>query len=137
MEGGTESELGVEIFEKSFRGLESELGISVGNHWFRKSMKSKYVFDEEFRSFDSIDCRVGGDQMSHLGEVADNNEDIVIAFALRQLGNEVQRNNFPWSIRNRHELQWSSCSLVIRLAHFTTMTSPYVLDDISLHLGPE
>jgi len=67
-------------------------------------MQLEDVLDEKFSNLHSIGSHMSRNEMSHLGEVANNDQDGIIPLALWEVGNEIQRDHFPWSLGDWHEL---------------------------------
>jgi len=100
-------------------------------------MQPEDVLTEKFSNLHSIGSRMSRNEMSHLGEVANNDKDGITSLALGEVGNEIQRDHFPWSLRDRHELERCGSWFAIRFVDLAAIASLHILDNVSFHLRPK
>src|SRR3978361_831068 len=78
-----------------------------------------------------------GDEVPHLGQPINDYPDLGEAIRFRESHNEIHRNSLPRLVRDVQGLQKTVLLLVTGLVPLANITTPDIVLDIFVHLGPE
>src|SRR3978361_1764934 len=78
-----------------------------------------------------------GDEVPHLGQPINDYPNLSEAIRFWKANNEIHRNRLPRLVRDVHRFEETVLLLVTSLVPLANITTPDIVLDIFVHLGPE
>lgn len=136
VEGGRESAVHDKTLAEGEPELSGELGASVGDDGVGQAVEAEDVLDEQIGKVAGGAVGAAGDEVGHLGEAVDDNEDGVESVRPWEARDEVHGDVAPWEVRDREWAQDSEGRVTGGTVALADVAAVDVAVNVFPHLGP-